>query len=120
MKVQVLLAIVALCITLSSSQECLDGVCQRISDLSAENPKIVKDSEDQIRQWFWYYLRGARLLYATVIDSSSETYMFFIHRNIVGTFQTVSAVDKTTLEQNIKSLVRLGAGASVDVQDPNT
>ena len=111
--------ILAAVLSLSVCQECIGSNCEGFNEASEEVRTIVEDSEIQIRKWFWYYLRGSVTLYQAVVITQDQIYMFFIHRNIVGTFQTLASYDLNTREQSIKNLVRLGNGAVPDVKNPN-
>lgn len=119
MKIQLALVILGAIVCTTMSQECLFGKCDNSAAVTPETKKVVEDSELEIRKWFWFYLRGSRLVYSTIIDLPDQILMFFIHRNIVGTFQTVSGFDKAERTQSIKNMVRIGSGASPDVQNLN-
>ena len=138
MKVQVLSAVLALCITLSCS-ECIDGICDtfdefpstlpndnspptnpNIPDFTPEQEKLLESNEEDIRSIYWYFLTGGELLSTTITDSDNGVYYFFrIYQSGYGTFQVVSVVDKLDFSNHqILSFVRLSNGHSADDDGP--
>ena len=50
----------------------------------------------EARRLYWYYLRGADMLYESNFNTKDRFLFFFIYRNIVGTFLCISSWDKLT------------------------
>lgn len=88
------------------------GSVTQQADLSTVVPAIDK----QVRRAYWYYLRGANLLFQANIDVPERFISFFIYRNIVGTFLVIGSWNKTIQEAEVNTFVRLGNGYSKDVE----
>lgn len=85
---------------------------------SAEVPPIsdiIPQVDREVRRIYWYYLRNAQLLYQANIDTPERFLLFFIYRNIVGTFLTIASWDKQSQVSEIHTFVRLGNGYQEDI-----
>ena len=87
-------------------------------DAPADITEIVPIVDTEIRRAYWYYLRGARLLYQANIDTPQRFLNFFIYRNVVGTFLVIASWNKEIQAAEINTFVRLGNGYSQDIQTP--
>ena len=85
----------------------------------AENPTlsdIVPKVHEEIMRVYWYYLTDASVLFQGNVDLPSKFLMFYIYRNIVGTFLTIVSWEKETKESEIATMVRLGNGYSSNIR----
>ena len=87
-------------------------------DEPADITEIVPTIDTEVRRAYWYYLRGARLLYQANIDTPERFLNFFIYRNVVGTFLVIASWNKESQAAEINTFVRLGNGYSEDIQTP--
>ena len=90
------------------------GAAEKQADITEIVPAIDKE----VRRAYWYYLRGANLLYQANIDVAERFINFFIYRNVVGTFLVIGSWDKASQQAQINTFVRLGNGYSEDIQTP--
>lgn len=88
------------------------------ADRQADITEIVPAIDKEVRRAYWYYLRGANLLYQANIDVEERFINFFIYRNVVGTFLVIGSWDKAEQQAQINTFVRLGNGYSQDIQTP--
>ena len=65
---------------------------------------------------YWYYLTDADVIFQGNVNMPSKFLMFFIHRNIVGTFLTIATWYKDTRVSEINTMVRLGNGFSSKIK----
>ena len=80
------------------SNDCFGEDCaHRTPTFSTEHPSledIVNGLDKEIRRSYWYYLRGANIIYEANVDTPNRYIIFFFYRNGVGTFLTIASWDK--------------------------
>lgn len=66
-----------------------------------------------LRTTYWYYLRDAKIIYQANLNTQNEFMFFVFYRNIAGTFLVITTWDKSTLNTEVNTFVRLGNGFAV-------
>lgn len=66
--------------------------------------------DEYIRENYWYYVRGAKLIHTEAIRTTKRVYAVLTYINIVGTFLVIGSCDKNDAVQ-VNTFVRLGAGS---------
>lgn len=105
----------ALILALGSTLPTADGVDTPLPDASELTVGNVYPFIDyQLKQTWWQYLRGAKLLYRANVDQQDSFLFLSIYRNIVGTFLTITTWTKGETRAKVNTLVRLGDGYADD------
>ena len=87
--------LLALILALGSALPAANGVDTPLPDASELTVGNVYPFIDyQLKETWWQYLRGAKLLYRANVDQQDSFFFLSIYRNIVGTFLTITTWKK--------------------------
>ena len=87
--------LLALILALGSALPAANGVDTPLPDASELTVGNVYPFIDyQLKETWWQYLRGAKLLYRANVDQQDSFLFLSIYRNIVGTFLTITTWKK--------------------------
>ena len=79
-----------------SSLDCIGKDCS----VEEDSPEPIQISEaiplvdQEIRRIYWYFLRNSKIVYQVNLDTPEEFLLFFIYRNVLGTFLAIAVFDK--------------------------
>ena len=66
------------------------------------------------RKKFWYYLKGARVVYSSVGSTAERDYCLVTYVNVAGTFFAIGSDVKKTRVCEVNTFVRVGGGYEDD------
>ena len=79
--------------------------------LSLLDPKMVSQAlEAELRRQFWYYLRDATLINRTITNSQDRLIVYLYHRNILGTFLSITSYFYRQKISQVNAMLRIGNG----------
>ena len=79
-------------------------------DIVADMKEKCATADALNREKYWYYLDKAELVNENHIPTSVQYYCVFLYVNVVGTFLSISSVNRETGAAAVNTLVRLGNG----------